>query len=225
MKIECGICFEALTKADEEGASIKAMRCGHLFHGHCIENWLNVNNTCPHCRKRIDRAEMRRIFMTNVSHRRSTLNAAMAQIENFREVQDDLLSVQTANDQQIAELKAEIERYKEALASKDREIAIKDQQIEQKVEEIAKKDLEIEKIKEASVSKDRKIARKDKQIEEKREELDNKDRKIAKKDRTIAALKTSLEEKTTTINDLVNERNGLENRLRRAKQSKKNNNE
>ncbi|KAJ8451371.1 hypothetical protein Cgig2_017762 [Carnegiea gigantea] len=39
----CIICREEMTTA-------KKLRCGHLFHVHCLRSWLERQNTCPTCR-------------------------------------------------------------------------------------------------------------------------------------------------------------------------------
>ena len=28
----------------------KKLRCGHIFHVHCLRSWLERQNTCPTCR-------------------------------------------------------------------------------------------------------------------------------------------------------------------------------
>ncbi|KAL4325152.1 hypothetical protein GQ457_11G027860 [Hibiscus cannabinus] len=43
-EFECVICLE------EEKKKAKCMPCGHVFHGQCIEEWLEKNNLCPLCR-------------------------------------------------------------------------------------------------------------------------------------------------------------------------------
>jgi RING-H2 zinc finger protein RHA1 len=44
----CSIC---LVEFDREDVVSQLSRCGHAFHMHCIESWLDRNNfTCPLCR-------------------------------------------------------------------------------------------------------------------------------------------------------------------------------
>lgn len=42
----CVICLEDLS----EGREAVSMPCSHLFHGDCIEEWLNTSHKCPICR-------------------------------------------------------------------------------------------------------------------------------------------------------------------------------
>ncbi|CAD8145809.1 unnamed protein product [Paramecium pentaurelia] len=42
----CGICLESLRTAK----IIRKTQCSHVFHGNCIEKWLNKNSYCPFCR-------------------------------------------------------------------------------------------------------------------------------------------------------------------------------
>jgi hypothetical protein len=47
----CSICLGDV----RETRSNKPTRCGHLFHGECLNKWkLKGKNTCPLCRKLID---------------------------------------------------------------------------------------------------------------------------------------------------------------------------
>ena len=46
--MECSICIQPM---EEGGDNTVTLDCGHTFHFKCINAWLNVNNTCPNCRK------------------------------------------------------------------------------------------------------------------------------------------------------------------------------
>lgn len=46
--LDCSICLEVCRF---EGT--KNLVCGHLYHDECIQEWSNINNTCPTCRKPI----------------------------------------------------------------------------------------------------------------------------------------------------------------------------
>jgi hypothetical protein len=50
---DCSICIEPLTKIKS-----KELNCKHKFHIECIQNWYNVNHTCPICRTVIDSSEI-----------------------------------------------------------------------------------------------------------------------------------------------------------------------
>jgi hypothetical protein len=45
-EIDCVICLEEYKIQD----SIKILSCKHYFHTDCIEQWLNINRSCPMCR-------------------------------------------------------------------------------------------------------------------------------------------------------------------------------
>ncbi|EMS60738.1 Uncharacterized RING finger protein P32A8.03c [Triticum urartu] len=45
---ECPVCLEALRL--DCGDVRAAHACGHVFHSHCIEPWLNQQGSCPVCR-------------------------------------------------------------------------------------------------------------------------------------------------------------------------------
>ncbi|XVE68832.1 hypothetical protein DITRI_Ditri09bG0101600 [Diplodiscus trichospermus] len=44
---KCMICMEQLSSGTQE---VSSMPCSHLFHGDCIEEWLNRSHQCPLCR-------------------------------------------------------------------------------------------------------------------------------------------------------------------------------
>ena len=45
---ECNICLECDSKCN-----FKMKSCDHRFHAKCIQKWLETNNTCPICRKKV----------------------------------------------------------------------------------------------------------------------------------------------------------------------------
>ncbi|XP_021300716.1 E3 ubiquitin-protein ligase SGR9, amyloplastic-like [Herrania umbratica] len=46
---KCMICMEQLISSGTD-KMITSMPCSHLFHGDCIEKWLNTSHKCPLCR-------------------------------------------------------------------------------------------------------------------------------------------------------------------------------
>ncbi|CAL4932126.1 unnamed protein product [Urochloa decumbens] len=44
---DCPICLEPF--ADDDGVRV-VPACGHLYHAHCIDRWLDMRNSCPVCR-------------------------------------------------------------------------------------------------------------------------------------------------------------------------------
>ena len=48
MNIACSTCLESFTSKSD----ISTTPCGHVFHTHCIDQWLrNEKNNCSQCRK------------------------------------------------------------------------------------------------------------------------------------------------------------------------------
>ena len=53
---QCAICLNEVRQTRNS----KAIRCGHIFHSHCLEKWKNKGNvTCPICRKVFDGSNFR----------------------------------------------------------------------------------------------------------------------------------------------------------------------
>lgn len=75
----CSICLGELNKIN------KTLYCGHIFHINCIDEWLNMKNTCPNCRAFIAQLEPAKVSVTfpnlqtnnvitvNIDNRRTTV--------------------------------------------------------------------------------------------------------------------------------------------------------
>ncbi|GMH27544.1 hypothetical protein Nepgr_029387 [Nepenthes gracilis] len=45
---ECGVCLCQI----QQGEEIRELRCGHPFHGVCLDGWMGIGHTtCPLCRR------------------------------------------------------------------------------------------------------------------------------------------------------------------------------
>jgi len=53
--LQCSICIEDITFPCEE-VVVQTKACDHIFHKACLQNWLNVDRSCPLCRE--DLAQM-----------------------------------------------------------------------------------------------------------------------------------------------------------------------
>ena len=47
--LNCIICMEDF----EENEKVKQLDCGHIFHGECIDKWLEKQKTCPFCKSEV----------------------------------------------------------------------------------------------------------------------------------------------------------------------------
>ena len=47
--MDCPICYQKIKKTDP--FSIINCNCKNTYHSSCIDNWLNLNKSCPTCRK------------------------------------------------------------------------------------------------------------------------------------------------------------------------------
>ena len=67
---QCAICLNEVRQTRNS----KAIRCGHIFHSHCLEKWKNKGNvTCPICRKVFDGSKFR-VQITVLNDYESTSN-------------------------------------------------------------------------------------------------------------------------------------------------------
>lgn len=47
---DCIICINKI----ESNEYIRKLKCNHLFHKKCVDNWLKKNQNCPMCRKTVE---------------------------------------------------------------------------------------------------------------------------------------------------------------------------
>ncbi|KAA0038718.1 E3 ubiquitin-protein ligase synoviolin B-like [Cucumis melo var. makuwa] len=50
---QCCVCYEDLNceREEEKEEEVTRIPCGHVYHKYCILKWLNINNSCPLCRR------------------------------------------------------------------------------------------------------------------------------------------------------------------------------
>lgn len=74
---QCAICLGDVRETRHN----KPIRCGHLFHSHCLEKWKNKGKqTCPICRKVFD-GDNFRVQITIHNNFESTSNAVLLESE------------------------------------------------------------------------------------------------------------------------------------------------
>lgn len=92
--LTCSICHEKMY----EGEDYIELECKHSFHKNCLKKWLEIDNTCPICRKILDksiREEYRRtsinlIYLTIYFPNRSILYKSFYDNITFSELIDKL---------------------------------------------------------------------------------------------------------------------------------------
>lgn len=89
----CAICLETV----RETRSHVPIRCGHLFHSHCIDNWKHQGkNTCPICRKVFDGSNYRvQVTVHNLANENSNTVAlnnifALEVLDMFFNIENDI---------------------------------------------------------------------------------------------------------------------------------------
>ncbi|XP_076647141.1 zinc finger MYND-type containing 10 [Halictus rubicundus] len=56
----CSICKDNLIDSD----NIYHTECGHVFHYHCLGQWLERSKSCPQCREKVTRSKIHRLHLT-----------------------------------------------------------------------------------------------------------------------------------------------------------------
>ncbi|KAK5649070.1 hypothetical protein RI129_003962 [Pyrocoelia pectoralis] len=72
MNLKCSICSDLLTSHSE----IFGTPCGHLFHYHCLIQWIDRSQTCPQCRARTTEKTIFKIYL-NVEENTETTDLAV----------------------------------------------------------------------------------------------------------------------------------------------------
>ena len=60
MSISCSVCIEDINLYNQ---TVSVLKCGHVFHLDCLQQWFRTSKTCPECRDRVYRNRyVRKIF-------------------------------------------------------------------------------------------------------------------------------------------------------------------
>ncbi|KAK4372826.1 hypothetical protein RND71_008210 [Anisodus tanguticus] len=54
----CTVCMESF---ESSTVGAKQVACGHVFHSHCLTNWLSLHNSCPLCRFQVTLSQHTRL--------------------------------------------------------------------------------------------------------------------------------------------------------------------
>ena len=91
---QCSICHNDVRKTRNS----KAIRCGHVFHSHCLENWKKMGKvTCPVCRKVFDGSKFR-VQITVLNDYEATSNTVCLTNELVLDALDLIFSVEHEED-------------------------------------------------------------------------------------------------------------------------------
>ena len=91
---QCSICHNDVRKTRNS----KAIRCGHVFHSHCLENWKKMGKvTCPVCRKVFDSSKFR-VQITVFNDYEATSNTVCLTNELVLDALDLIFSVEHEED-------------------------------------------------------------------------------------------------------------------------------
>lgn len=77
----CSICLENIDKKE----TFKTYCCKNYFHYHCLENWFQIQTTCPLCRTEYKK-EKNNDYITNLSQLHYLLNV----IKNYYDISCNL---------------------------------------------------------------------------------------------------------------------------------------
>ncbi|XP_069361813.1 E3 ubiquitin-protein ligase TRAIP [Maniola hyperantus] len=105
MHILCTICSDLVNQAE----NIHVTKCGHVFHYHCLSQWIERSKSCPQCRNKVTERCMFRLYPT-ISNEPSAQDVATLQSRH-----DDALL-------QLRQLRASCKEYTDKIASTEAEM-------------------------------------------------------------------------------------------------------
>ena len=86
---QCAICLNDVRQTRNS----KALRCGHIFHSHCLENWKKRGKvTCPVCRKVFDGHNFR-VQITVFNDFEATSNTVSVENEFILDALDIIVAI------------------------------------------------------------------------------------------------------------------------------------
>ncbi|CAH2095079.1 unnamed protein product [Euphydryas editha] len=135
MNMLCTICNLLIIHVE----NIYVTKCGHIFHFHCLSQWISSSKTCPQCRNQITKRSIFRVYptITNevpgaiVTMLRSRLDDTLLQLrkqtEKFNEHKDLLIDARVKLHNHLQQKLSN----KEELRNKDLTIFALEEQIKQ----------------------------------------------------------------------------------------------
>ncbi|XP_034272614.1 large ribosomal subunit protein bL21m isoform X1 [Pantherophis guttatus] len=61
--VNCPICMDGYAEIIHSGRLIMSTKCGHIFCSQCLQNSLKSTNSCPACRKKLNRKQYHPIYI------------------------------------------------------------------------------------------------------------------------------------------------------------------
>ncbi|CAO1316069.1 unnamed protein product [Diamesa hyperborea] len=83
MNINCVICSDLFNAA----AAIFSTPCGHIFHHHCLLQWLEKSKSCPQCRAKCTQNTAHRIYFNQINHADLETECSASMQEKMDEMQ------------------------------------------------------------------------------------------------------------------------------------------
>lgn len=111
MRAQCIICQELFENDDQV---ISAISCGHTFHNHCLNQWLENGNTCPSCRVLVDKRKIiERLYfdapedsdeVVDESKLQNEIDRLKAEVRKKEKEKKDIIKEKEVQNERITEL-------------------------------------------------------------------------------------------------------------------------
>ncbi|XP_028157977.1 E3 ubiquitin-protein ligase TRAIP [Ostrinia furnacalis] len=126
MHILCTICSDLVNQAE----NIFATKCGHIFHYHCLAQWIERSKSCPQCRHKVTDKCMFRIYPTisnessgeDVTTLQSRLDDAQLQLRQQKASAKD-------KEDKLAAITTELKKNEELLKNLEKKLVTRESAI------------------------------------------------------------------------------------------------
>ncbi|XP_053615301.1 E3 ubiquitin-protein ligase TRAIP-like isoform X2 [Plodia interpunctella] len=134
MHILCTICSDLVNPAE----NLHATKCGHLFHYHCLSQWIERSKSCPQCRNKVTDKCMFRIYPTvsnensseDVTTLQSRLDDALLQLRQQKAREKEKENKLTAVSADLKKNEELLKTFEKKLVSRDSAVAALREQLE-----------------------------------------------------------------------------------------------
>ncbi|KAG6446103.1 hypothetical protein O3G_MSEX004318 [Manduca sexta] len=153
MHILCTICSDLVNQAE----SIYVTKCGHIFHHHCLAQWIERSKSCPQCRNKVTDRCMFRLYPTisndittgeDVATLQSRLDDAQLQLRQTKTVCKD-------REEKLLAIQADLKKNDEIIKSYEKKLVSRQSALNglrEQVEYLKMQNKETQRLKEENVA-------------------------------------------------------------------------
>ena len=133
MSISCSICHENINFHDEE---VSVLRCGHLFHQRCLQQWLDKSMSCPQCRSKVKEKNVVKKIHPSFTNEYSDLLAYKGSSDETKSILEDCDSLKNKFIKRVVTLESRNSKLTEDLRKSEEENTGLRQRLEREIKSL-----------------------------------------------------------------------------------------